>query len=591
LSIAELAVRLDDAAHILTRGSRTAHPRQQTLRATLDWSYQLLSHTERVVFERLAVFAGSFSLGAAEVVCSGADIAEAAIFESLAHLVEKSLVSIHIQDALDETRYRLLEPLRQYAQSRLTESSTELAVRQRHRDWYAAMATQAGMGGPDQARSLDRLTIEYENIRAALSWSIAHGDTTVAGNIVAEVWPFWQLRGHLHEGRRWLEHLLEAIPESTPLRAQLLWIAGILARPDVALARTRFTESLAIWQALGDQQGIARVSSTLGFVAQAQGDHAQALAYLERSLPIVRESADTAALARVLTNLALSVLASGDPQRAMSLCLEGLELNQRIGNLHGAAASIANLGMIWQARGDETRAAALWDESLALRRRIGDVGGTADVLVLLGNLAVRQHAYARANDLYLESLALRRQMAVSEGIAPVLEGLAVVGAASDDPEHAVQLAGAADALRTTLGTPLRSNDRNAHDRLLTRLRTRLGPETFRQAWDAGYRLSLDQALAVATGNRVLPGGPGLDSPSSETPAPPTTPARCPAYSLTRREIEVLRLLTHGLTYAQIGEELVISPRTVDAHIRSIFSKLDVRSRTAATRLALQHQLV
>ena len=591
LSSAELAERLDDAARVLTRGRRTAPPRQQTLRATLDWSYRLLPDTERAVFRRLAVFAGSFSLGAAEMVCAGADVAEAEVFDALARLVEQSLLTV--QDRQEETRYRLLEPLRQYARDRLVETDAAPQVERRHRDWYAALAARAAgeLSGPEQGRWLDRVAIEHDNLRAALGWSLARGDAAAAGQTALGIWQFWLLRGHLHEGRRWLEQVLAALPEPTPLRAQLLWVAGILARPDAVQARQHFSESLALWQALGDRDGIARALGSLGFLAQALGDYRQAVAYLEQILPLARASTDTQGLARVLTGLALSVLDAGDVERATALCAEGLSLHQGTGDLRGAAAAMANLGAIWLARGDERRAAALWEESLAVRRRIGDQGGTAHVLTLLGGLAVRRGAYARATELYHEGLALRRQMGDRDGVAPIFEGLAAVGAAQGDPVHAVQLAAAAEALRAAIGVPLPARERPAHERTLVTLRARLDATAFARAWSEGQALFPEQAMALAAALRARETAPGPDASSADPVPPQAAPSPTAAYALTPREVEVLRLLAHGLTYAQVAEALVISPRTVDAHARAIFGKLDVRSRSAATRVALEHRLI
>jgi DNA-binding CsgD family transcriptional regulator len=236
-------------------------------------------------------------------------------------------------------------------------------------------------------------------------------------------------------------------------------------------------------------------------------------------------------------------------------------------------------------------AAALWEESLSIRRRIGDQGGTAHVLALLGSLAVRHGAYTRATELFHESLTLRRQMDDPVGVAPIFEGLAAAGAAQDDIIRAVHLAGAADALRATTGVLLPPHERTAHGRTLATLRARLNKDAFARAWMEGQALSLEQAMVVATALRVQEGLPGLSASAAALSSPEIAPSTTRTFDLTPREIDVLHLLTLGLTYAQIAETLVISPRTVDAHVRAIFGKLDVRSRTAATRIALQHRLV
>lgn len=592
MSVEELAERLDDACRLLTRGSRTAHPRQQTLRATLDWSYDLLSDAERAVFRQLACFAGSFSLQAAEVVCSITDDAGADVLDMLTRLVEKSLVTV--QNRARETRYRLLEPLRHYAQDRLAETGTTLGTSQRHRDWYAHLAAQAaeGLSTRDQGRWLDRLTIEHDNIRAASGWSLMQSDAADAGQIAVGIWQFWLMRGYRYEGRRWVAQILTALPDQTALRARLLWIAGILARPDAVQAQQLFRESLALWQHMGDRNGMAQALSALGVAAQSLGDHAQAVAYFEQSLPLLDAETDRSQHARTLTSLALSVLQSGDLERAMTLCTEGLALQQHLGDQRGIAAALANIGLIWQAGGNEQRAIALWEESLAVRRQIGDQGGAAHVLVLLARVAVRQGAYAHASELYQESLALGQQSGDQEGIVPILEGLTALSVALGHLLTAVQLAAAAHVVRAAIGMPLSAQERTAHERTLAALHARLNEAAFAQGWAEGQRLSLNQVMTIVQALHVREDNPTLTASSTADLFSSQTAQPAPLhYNLTPREIEVLRLLSHGLTYAQIAETLIISSRTVDAHVRSIFGKLDVRSRTAATRIALQHGLV
>jgi predicted ATPase/DNA-binding CsgD family transcriptional regulator len=591
LSPAELANRLDDPLSLLTRGSRTAPARQQTLRATLDWSYQLLSESEQALFTRLAVFADSFPLEAAEQICAQGNEAENEVLALLARLVEKSLVVV--RDAGNETRYRLLEPVRQYAREQLIQAGMTEYAHQRYLDWYLALASSAsiGLSGPEQGRWLDHLEDEQENVRAALGWAISRGKPSDAGRLAAGIWNYWLLRGYLQEGRRWLEQILAAMPGPSPLRAHLLWIAGILANPDIAQAKRWFDESLALWQEFGESEGAARTLSSLGFMSQAAGDHRQAIRCLEQSLDLLRSSNDAATQARVLTGLSLSLLESGDLERAMSCCLDGRVFHEQSGDVRGVAATVANLGLIWQARGDTGRAAEYWEESLDLRRQIGDLGGQAHVLYLLGSLAVNRREYTRATSLFSESLALRIRIGDEAGIPQILEGTAGVLAARNEQARAVKVAAAAGSFRIRLGMPPSSWERANLDRTLANLRDRLGAAPFAQAWDAGAALSPGQAIAEArvsaSESSVGVSGFTLAEPSSTLTAAP--PSR--ANSLTRRETDVLRLLTFGLTYAQIAENLMISPRTVDAHVRSIFSKLDVHSRSAATRVALQEKLI
>jgi non-specific serine/threonine protein kinase len=591
LAVEELAERLEQAERLPAAGYRTAHPRQQTLQATFDWSYGLLTNAERAVFDRLAVFAGGFSLRAAEEVCRDENLTAEQVFAALLRLVEQSLVTA--QNEQPSTRFHLLEPLRQYAQQHLNESGALETAHRRHRDWCAHLAAEAAnkLAGPEQGVWLDRLAAEYDNLRQAFVWSLAVNEPIAAGQLASNIWQFWLARGRIAEGRHWLEQLLTALPGATPLRAQLLWIAGILARPDAARGRRWLDESLRLWQELENAEGIALVSSTIGFLAQSHGDHAQAISAFEASLTYFRSSGDLPGLARVLTNLALSLLEAGESERALSLCQESLSLQRQVSDLRGEAVALANLGLVWNVRGDSVRATALWEESLGLRRSIGDHGGAAHVLTLLGHVAVAQARFPQAALLLREALELRRHLATGDGVAPILDALAAIGAARDDLLHATQLASAADALRATTGLPLASWERAIPARTLATLRARQSSKAFARAWAMGQAWSIEQAIEAAMTQLHSP--PIVDTVTGDGDAALELATAAPTrvYDLTPREIDVLRLVTLGLTYAQIGEALGMSPRTVDAHMRAIFSKLDVRSRSAATRLALLYHLV
>ncbi|NTU84703.1 MAG: LuxR family transcriptional regulator [Chloroflexales bacterium] len=585
LSLDDLAAQLVDAPRLLTRGSRTAPPRQQTLHAALDWSYALLTEQEQLLFSRLAVFAGSFTAPAAAAIGVAGSAPPAGVLPGLTRLVETSLVMV--QDRAHETRYRLLEPLRQYAQARLEEIDTLHAVQQRYCDWYTALASEAAgaLMGPEQGVWLERLAQEHDNLRAALAWSLYQGDAVGAGAIVEGLWLFWLQHGHLREGRHWMTQTLAVLPEPTPLRAHLLWVAGLLARPDAQRGRQLLTESAAIYQQIGDMPHAAQVWIALATLVQTLGDHALAIRHYQQGLPILRATGDISSLVLALAGLAVSTLAIGDADRALEIGQEGLTLAQEAEDQCVVGVALANLGLIWQARGDDRRTAALWEQSLALQRRIGDEGGIARLLTLRGGLVLRQGDYGQAVAQYVESLVICLRMDEYDGIPPILEGLAAVAAALSNHVTAVHLAGAAAALRAASGMQPTAAERNAQEQLLATLHTHLTASAFAQAWAQGQQFTLEQVAQLAAALRSSITG-------SEPPPPSPAPAAAAvAYDLTPREVEVLRLLARGLTYAQIGEKLAISPRTVDAHLRTIFGKLGVRERTSATRIALEQQLV
>jgi non-specific serine/threonine protein kinase len=585
LSVEEIAARMEHVVQFLTRGARTVPGRHQTLRATLDWSYHLLDDAERSVFNRLAVFSGSFTANAAEVVCAGPEVGEADVLPALARLVDKSLVIVH--DRAVETRYRLLEPLRQYAQEQRAAGGDPNDAYRRHRDWFLSLAAEAskGLAGPGQGRWLDRLESEHDNLRAVLGRSLAHGDPAGAAELAAVIWQFWLMRGHLHEGRDWLERILAMVPEPTPMRAHLLWVAGILDRPHAKVAERHFSESLHIWRTLGSREGEARLLGSLGFLTQACGEHERAIAYLKQGRTLSDGDTDLATLARIETGLGLSVLALGRTEAAAVHCLRARALFQQLGDAGGDAAAAANLGLVYLVTGRDDLAEPLWQESLDVRRRLGDHGAAAHVLALLGSLETRRGDHDRATDLFLESWELRRQSGGEDGLAPVFEGLSAIATAQGDAVRATNLAGAAAALRTTTGEPPHSWEQDALDNTLGTLRAILAPDAFTQAWNDGEVLALGGDLTITP--MVVAG----DTPPPHVKRGGQAVRESPPPTLTPRETEVLRLLTFGQTYAQIGEALAISPRTVDAHIRAIFAKLDVHSRSAATRIALMEQLV
>ena len=270
----------------------------------------------------------------------------------------------------------------------------------------------------------------------------------------------------------------------------------------------------------------------------------------------------------------------GEDERAAALCVESLALSRERGDPSSIASVLTNLGMITLARGDVERAQELCEESLAIRRALVDKGGCAHTLTILGRIALIQGDAEQATACYQESLALRQETGEKEGIATALEGLAAVAGMQGQPVHAARLSGSAQSLRTLLGAPLTPIDRASYEQTVAALRELLDESTFTAAWTEGQAMPLEEAIAEAAQVKVR-----------EHITPSTSPFRGNPFGLTAREIEILRLVTQGLTTTQIAERLMISPRTADAHLRSIYSKLGVTSRSAATRSAIEHKLI
>jgi len=545
LAVKQIAARLSNASRLLKGLDRTALPRQQTLQATIEWSYQLLSEQERTLFCRLCTFAGGCSLEAAEAVCAGDGIEEKQVLELLSHLIDQSLVHMQ-EERIGDARYRLLEVIWQFGREKLEAKGEAIILSRRHRDWYLGLAEQAEqeLTGTHQGAWLDRLEAEQENVRAALGWSLEREEGEEAARIGVSLWPFWILRGYMSEGREWLDRTLAELPDRTAVRAKVLWATGILTGRlgDSIRATHLLEESLEVWRTVGDKKRIATALSTLGVAAQRQGDYEQATARFEEGLPLLRKVGEKQWTAIVLSSLGLTLFYQGNHERARALC----------------------------------------EESLSLRREMGDKGGSAHTLLMLGRVALSGHQYQQADIHYKDSLAICQDLGEKEGIALALEGLAGISAALGQAKSAARLLGTAETLRATTDVALSPIDRAFNERTLASVRARLGEQVFHTVRDEGRAFTLEQALALQE-----PLAPTMQSSPMFTPIPsPTSPNE-----LTAREVEVLRLVALGLSDSAVAERLVISPRTVQGHVRSIFNKLSVNSRVAVTRYAIEHKLV
>jgi predicted ATPase/DNA-binding CsgD family transcriptional regulator len=592
LSVEQIVARLDDAYRLLTGGSRSALPRQQTLRAAMDWSYSLLSAHEQAFFRRLSVFAGSFSLEAAEAICAGEPGEAYDVLAVLSSLIDKSLVLM--EQRSNEARYRLLETIRQYGQDKLQECAEAAQVRRAHRDWYARLAEQAESETLEarQESVFERLEAEHDNLRAAIGWSLDHQEAETAAQIGAAIHRFWLFRGYMSEGRSFLERALSGFSKQTAVRAQALNVAATLAslQDDYQRARTLAEESLQLSHELAESKQTGYALYILGRLARIEGNYASAVTSFEESLALFRELGQQQDIALVLSGLGLAVMYLGEYERATAFCEESLALSRELGEPHAIASWLTNLGMVMRARGDAQRAKELCEESLAMRRALLYKGGCAHTLTVLGRIALDQGEYERSTACYQESLTLRQETGEKEGIATALEGLAAVTGMQGQPVCAARLSGAASSLRTLLGAPLPPIDRHSYEQTVAALRAQLDEPTFLNAWTEGQAMTLEEAIAEAVLVKAREHIPPTTPPAPvETPS--TSPSRGNPFGLTAREIEVLRLVTQGLTTTHIAEQLMISPRTADAHLRSIYSKLEVTSRAAATRSAIEHKLI
>jgi predicted ATPase/DNA-binding winged helix-turn-helix (wHTH) protein len=503
MSVEEVNRRLDQRFGLLTGGSRTALPRQRTLRAMIDWSYDLLSDAEQALLCRLSVFSGGWTLDAAENVCIGDGIADAEVLDLLTSLADKSLISAEADDG--ETRYWLLETVRHYAQDRLRERDEEEAQWQRrHLGYFVALAEEAEplVMGADEHVWLERLETEHENLRSALAWSsTSDEDAEVGLRLAAALYRFWWLRGYRGEGRAWLVALLNSAPggQSGLVRAKALCAAGSLAylQGDYPAARAFHEQSLAMGRELGDRPGIAKSLHGLAALLAEQGDFLGARALYEQSLVIHRELGDRRAIAASLSNLGIVASDQGDFLAARALNEESHAIRRELGDRWGIACSLNNLAVVARRQGDYSAARALCEESVAICRELGERQGIAAGLGQLGLMACDQGDCPSARAPLKESLAIFLELGDQRGIAEALERLAYAFSL-DRSAGAALLWGAAKRLREAIGAPQEPNDRPRAERQVLAARAALGDDTaFDLAWQEGRAMNLERIVRYA----------------------------------------------------------------------------------------------
>jgi predicted ATPase/class 3 adenylate cyclase len=556
LTVEQVAQRLDDRFHLLTGGSRTALPRQQTLHALIDWSHDLLAEPERVLLRRLAVFVGGWTLEAAEAVCSDDELERDQVLDLLTRLVDQSLVLVDDQDQnRGAARYRLLETVRQYASEKLLEAAEEQTVRDRHLAWFLALAEEglAHFASVERYACGRRLAADYDNFQAALAWSRTQGSETdesetgerelrLAGAMVG----IWIFARHFSAGRAALEQALERSNPAarTKARAQALFAAGNLAaqQRDWAAAGDLLREGVAIFRELGEQRELAHALNGLGVVIMRQGDEEAALSLqaesialyretgerwglamllffsgdtalergkyagareqLEESLALFREIGDQSMGASLLTSLGRLACVEGDYATARTLVAEGLRIRQEMGDRWAIPTSLNSLGEVARCAGDFAEAKPLFEEALTVNRDLGDQAGIAWSLLNLGQVTLEAGDVRLAMALFAESLATRGPSGDRQGIAACLAGSASGALRQGRPEQAARLFAAVEAVLASIHAVLAPADTLAYDRDVATVRAQLADATFLKAWAAGHTIPLQEAIAEVLGERM-----------------------------------------------------------------------------------------
>jgi predicted ATPase/class 3 adenylate cyclase len=536
LKVDQIKERLDDSFRLLTGGTRTALPRQQTLRGTVDWSYNLLSKEERTVLRCLSVFVGGWTLDAAESVCDNADM-----LDLLTRLVDKSLVAVD-REHINESRYYLLETIRQYSREKLAEDDAGEQIRVRHLDYFLKLAQKAELKlyGREQIEWMQKLEDEHENMRAALEWSL-QTDITKGQQLAAALWWSWDLNGHLSEAYEWLQNLLALNPnEKTLLRAKLLsgagWFAQLLGFGEQII--TQYCEaSIVLFRQLGDEQSAALPLVTLANVAVSHSDYDQASALIEESLKLFRKAGNKWGVRHGLLTLGNNARAQANFEQAQKFYEESLMLAKEIGDQEGVGVALLCIGLVAENQGEYERAKELYEEALRIEKMVRSNIALSWVLTFLAMIYIHLGEYKKAETLLEEDIELCRKMGKQADIAYALQGLGLIACYQEDFPNArplfaeglqlllplgdkvdtaeciisigrflatqgsfekfARLLGAAEGAAPEIKKKTFLLFNRETEKYVKSARAALGEETYTAAYEAGKQMSLDEGVVYA----------------------------------------------------------------------------------------------
>lgn len=586
LSPVALLERLEQRLPLLSGGPQDWPQRLRTMRSAIAWSYDLLDDASRATFRGLGVLVGSFSLEAAEQIAAAGltsrSSRDASLHDALATLLGSSLL-LRFDAAYGETRYNMLETVREFALEQLVNLDEEPAARSAHAAYYRRLVEQAEpqFWSSTNADLIASIEAEHDNLRSSLSWSLDHEPATALA-IASALGAFWSKRSYWSEGRAWLERALAtgAAPGS-PLRAAALGRLGALAgdQGDFPVATSYLSQSLALAESLEEKQLAARAERGLGILASNQSDFEHARTLFSSALQRFRELNDLPGIARGLNDLGLIADRQGDQDLAIAYQEEALPIARAVGDDWQVCIILGNVGGAYYDRGEFARGEALTLEALELARRIDDTFGIAVNLYNLGNCVVQLGDVSSAIVRYNEALSLTEQLGERHLASRVLDRLAIAIFLAGNARAAARLIGAADGLREAIGDSLFAEEAANLEQRFQQVRAALGDDSYLAFCEAGRSLPFVQATAEA---RSLADAALL--------ADETAPARALS-GLSVREVEVLRLLADGQSDKEIADDLFISKRTASAHVAAIMQKLDVESRTGAVAAAFRGGLI
>jgi predicted ATPase/DNA-binding CsgD family transcriptional regulator len=585
-----LLPRLKSRLKLLVGGAQDLPLRQQTLRATIAWSYDLLEEDEKTLFRRLAVFVGGCTFEAVEAVCNANQDLEVDVLDAVARLVDKSLLR---QEGEGEPHLLMLETIREYGLERLEASGEAESMRRQHATFFLQLAEEAypKIHSAEQSTWYNRLEADHDNLRAALRWTLERKAPQMGLRLAGALHTFWKACNHEREGRSWLAQEL-AQPGAgarTLARAKALRGLGLLAftQGDFPEAQRLLEESVSIGREMGaaGKFDLANALHRLAQVALLQGNPGATRELTGESLRLFQELGVAWGAGLALCYLGKATGELGDSGAARPPLEESAALFRVVGDRHLLALPVDALGLVALRQGDYAGARTYFEEALTVARETGDKQYAADALAHLGTVALRRGEYHESLSFYQQSLALNREQGYKYGIVEDLAGLAEVASLVGEPEGAARLLGVVEALREVSNIRLSPLRRAEYDRTVEGIRTQLDAATFAEAWKEGRAMPLDEVLAAQ--EEILRAAP---LPPEQPELPPAKSAPTYPHDLTAREVEVLRLVAAGASNQEIADTLVISERTVNSHLVHIFNKLGVNSRAAAAAFAIRHKL-
>jgi DNA-binding CsgD family transcriptional regulator len=585
---ADLLAHLHRGLPILTGGARDLPARQQTLRDTIAWSYQLLEPPQQQLFRRLTVFVGGCTLPAVAAVCFDQNDAPLKVLDELAALIDKSLLQ-QVESVDTGPRYRLLETTREYGLDQLSASGEAETLRRQHAEYFEALAEDAegGLAGADWRKWRRQLNAERENLRAALDWAVAWGETEVALRLVGSLWR-WFRPDAIAEGRRWSQQALALPAAAAHSRAKALFALGVVAmqQGDYRFAAGAWKESVSIWRASGD---VPRLVDTLTYLGSIYRPDARAVpVLLGESIELARQVGDPRRIALALGFLGWQVLQSVGPDASRPMLAEALPLARTPGDPWELIWALYVSGLLAVRDKDAVIACDRFAEALELARETRDNMMASLALAANGRAALQKRDTDRATLQFCDGLRLSADAGFAIGLAYNLEGIALVCRERNQFERAARLLGAAEATYALVDVPGLVPYRWLVEQAVNALRRSLGQDAFAAAHSAGRRLRTEDAIADALGVEVEADDVGPVRQGA-TIRPATLKLVAPG-GLTPREVDVLHLLAAGRSNPEIAVALVLSVKTVERHLANVYAKIGARSRVDAATYMLNRGL-